>query len=206
METKKVLTLIFSLIFVGAFAFCLTWGIINFNKVKDGMSGIGVYTQEDINNAYNDGYDTALKDKNEYTELIAGYRDTITTLNDNISQLNSQVNNLTNNNKDYANQVNKLNEEKNNLDIENYLSQIAVLEQSSKDNTAEIERLSVAVTNLKAVNLQLQSDNENNLNTIALLNSRLTTINSQIVELNHLMQKLLNLNNLLLIMSNIYNN
>ena len=31
METKKVLGIIFNLIFVGAFAFVLSWGIINFN-------------------------------------------------------------------------------------------------------------------------------------------------------------------------------
>ena len=42
--TKKVLAIIFSVLFIGAFAFVLTWGIINFNKVKDGMSGTGLYT------------------------------------------------------------------------------------------------------------------------------------------------------------------
>ena len=46
--TKKVLTAIFSILIIGAFAFLLTWGIINWSKVKDGMAGNGLYTEEDI--------------------------------------------------------------------------------------------------------------------------------------------------------------
>ena len=37
MDTRKVLGIIFSILFVGAFTFVLCWGIINFNKVKEGM-------------------------------------------------------------------------------------------------------------------------------------------------------------------------
>ena len=39
METKKILGIIFSILFVCAFGFVLSWGIINFNKVKDGWCG-----------------------------------------------------------------------------------------------------------------------------------------------------------------------
>ena len=105
METKKVLAVIFSLVFVAIFGFVLSWGIINFNKVKDGMSGTELYTSEDLKNSYQDGYNTALQNKDEYDELINGYRDTITTLNDNISQLNSQITNLKNTNQDCQNQI-----------------------------------------------------------------------------------------------------
>lgn len=222
METKKVLTLIFSIIFVGAFAFCLTWGIINFNKVKDGMSGTGVYTQEDINNAYNDGYDTALKDKNEYTELIAGYRDTITTLNDNISQLNSQVNNLTNNNRDYANQVSKLNEQKslletqvNNLNtiktnneetisslntqITNLQSQVTTLTNSGENKNEQIAQLNTQISSLQNLVSQLQTTNNMNVDTITGLNVQIANLNNQISEMTLLSQnstsQIANLNN-----------
>ena len=54
METKKVLAVIFSLVFVAIFGFVLSWGIINFNKVKDGMSGTELYTSEDLKNSYQD--------------------------------------------------------------------------------------------------------------------------------------------------------
>ena len=80
--TRKVLTIIFSILIVAAFAFVLTWGIINWSKVKEGMAGNGLYTQDDVQNAYEDGYNTALTDKEEYDNLINSYRDTITTQND----------------------------------------------------------------------------------------------------------------------------
>ena len=118
METKKILGIIFSILFVCAFGFVLSWGIINFNKVKDGMSGTELYTQEDLNSAYQDGYNTALTDKEEYDELINGYRDNITTLNDTISQLNSQITTLTNTNKDCQNQITALNNQKKALQTE----------------------------------------------------------------------------------------
>lgn len=153
METKKVLGIIFSLLFVGAFAFVLSWGIINFNKVKDGMSGTGIYTKEDINKSYEDGYNTALTDKEEYTKLIASYRDTITTLKDNISQLNSQIAILTNNNKDYANQVESLNN-----NIEELNNQLNTLE---KNKQTEIDNLNLQITNLQSEINRLNSLLEN---------------------------------------------
>lgn len=93
--TRKVLTIIFSILIIGAFAFLLTWGIINWSKVKDGMAGNGLYTQEDVQKSYEDGYSTALKDKEEYDKLINSYRDTITTQNDLISQYTSEATALT---------------------------------------------------------------------------------------------------------------
>ena len=51
METRNVLTFIFSVLFIFAFVFVLIWGIVNFNKVKDAMSGTGVYTEQDVNNS-----------------------------------------------------------------------------------------------------------------------------------------------------------
>ena len=206
METKKVLGIIFSLLFLGAFAFVLSWGVINFNKVKDGMSGTQIYDSEDINKAYQDGYDTALKDKEEYTELINGYRDTITTLNDNISQLNSQITILTNSNKDYANQLIQLNEQKTNLqsqvdnlntikannettiaDLNNQISslqsQITNLKNSGEDKSEQIANLNAQVTNLQKTVNQLQKTNQMNLETITSLNTQIASLNSQISEI-----------------------
>ena len=206
METKKVLGIIFSLLFVGAFAFVLSWGIINFNKVKDGMSGTGVYTKEDINKSYEDGYNTALTDKEEYTKLIASYRDTITTLNDNISQLNSQVTTLTNNNKDYANQLTQLNEQKTNLQsqvdnlttiktnnettiaslntqITSLQNQVTNLTNSGEDKSEQITILNEQITNFQKTISQLQTTNELNTNTITSLNTQIVNLNNQISEM-----------------------
>lgn len=70
METKQILTTIFGFLIVAILAFVVIWSVINFDKVKDGMSGSGVYTYEDIQNAFEDGYNTALVNKAEYLETI----------------------------------------------------------------------------------------------------------------------------------------
>ena len=206
METKKVLGIIFSLLFVGAFAFVLSWGIINFNKVKDGMSGTGVYTKEDINKSYEDGYNTALTDKEEYTKLIASYRDTITTLNDNISQLNSQVTILQNNNKDYSNQIDKLNTQKSSLEtqVENLTTikssnettiaslnnqitslqnQVTNLTNSGEDKSEQITTLNNQIKTLQNTVSQLQTTNDMNVATISSLNTQIANLNTQISDM-----------------------
>ena len=48
MDAKKIVGLIFSVLFIGAFAFVLSWGITNFNKVQEGISGTGLYNEEDL--------------------------------------------------------------------------------------------------------------------------------------------------------------
>lgn len=84
---KKILYILFSGILIVGLGLAICWTVINFNKVEDGLSGAGIYTEEDLNNSYNDGYNTALSDKEEYVKLINQYRDEITTLNEKISKL-----------------------------------------------------------------------------------------------------------------------
>ena len=206
MRTKNVLIIIFSLLFFGAFIFVLTWGIINFNKVKDGMSGTGVYTKEDIDNSYQDGYSTALKNKDEYDNLISSYRDNITNLTDSISQLNSQINVLNKTNQDYKNELNNLNEikiqneetinslsfqvdENNNIinnlnnEINNCYNQINSLNLSVQNKDEEISILYNQINSLQNLINQLQYTNELNLQTITNLNNQISTLNTQITDM-----------------------
>ncbi len=206
MSTKKVLSIIFSLLFACAFVFVIVWCIINFNKVEEGISGTGIYTQEDINNAYNDGYNTALENKTEYEELINSYRDTITTQTDQISQLNSQITVLTNNNKDKQTQIDnlqnvrdELQEQVNSLEetntsnstiiaenektISSLQTQIQKLQNSNEDYTDEIEQLNTTITSLRNLNTQLQLTNENNATLISSLNTQIVSLNNQVNDL-----------------------
>ena len=206
METKKVLGIIFSILFICAFGFVLSWGIINFNKVKDGMSGTGVYTKDDVDKAYKDGYSTALDNEKSYTELIDSYRDTITAQTDQISQLNSQVTVLTNSNKDYTQQIINLESQKVSLEeqvdnlstiktnnettINDLTSQIVILQKEVSDlqnsnynYSQEIAQKNSQISNLQNSVLQLQKTNELNVETINNLNSQITNLNSQISEM-----------------------
>ena len=130
--TKKILTVLFSFVFISALAFSISWGVINFNKVKDGMAATGVYTNEDLNKSYEDGYDNALKDKAEYAATIEECRDTITSLNDKISQLNFQIAGLSNNNKDYSQQILVLSRQKD--DLESQVTNLQII-KNDNDNT-----------------------------------------------------------------------
>ena len=179
METKKVLGVIFSLIFVGLFIFVLTWGVINFNKVKDGMSGTGIYTEQDINSAYEDGYNTALNDKDEYNELINSYRDTITTQTDQISQLKNEVNTLTNQNRDYTTQINNLTQNK-----ENNEQTIAELELEIADNELTISTLENDIIDLNKTIETLNKELENDNAEIQILVDNIASLNKQIDSLN----------------------
>ena len=204
--TRKVLTIIFSILIVAAFAFVLTWGIINWSKVKEGMAGNGLYTQDDVQNAYEDGYNTALSDKSEYEKLIDGYRDTITTQNDLISQHTSEVNSLNNSIKDCQGQITTLTEQKtvletqvetlntikasNEATISDLNGQIAVLNNqvlslsANKDeNIRQIAQLNEQIANLQTLNNQLQETNELNTRTINGLNAQIVGLNNQIADL-----------------------
>ena len=206
MDTRKVLGIIFSILFVGAFTFVLCWGIINFNKLKDSMSSTGVYTEADVNNAYQDGYDTALQDKQSYDELINSYRDTITTQTDQISQLSSQVTSLTNNNKDCINRITTLETQKSSLEsqvenlttiktdnetliselnvqVANLQNEVSRLENNGLNSEQEIEQKNAQIVSLQNMVSQLQKTNELNVQTINNLNNQITSLNSQISEM-----------------------
>ena len=211
MQTKNILGIIFSIIFIGAFAFAITWAVINQEKVKELMSGTGIYTEEDLNSAYEDGYNTALENKDEYDTLINSYRDTITTQTDEISKLNSQIILLTNNNKDYEIQIASLKSQKTELEtnvsnlqtinsqneititglnetISELQSQVKILEASESDKTSQISALNTQISNLQTLVSQLQSTNEINSNTITSLNAQIISLNSQISELTYQLQ------------------
>lgn len=204
--TKKVLTIIFSVLIVGAFAFVLTWGIINWSKVKEGMSGNGLYTQEDIQNAFEDGYGKALADKAEYEKLINSYKDTITTQSMLVTQYKNEALALTNSNKEYQSQVDGLSEQRtaleeqvnllnaikadnedriNELDgqIQALSARILELESNKSENESEITRLTERMTELQELNAQLQESNEINVRTITSLNERIAELDEQILGL-----------------------
>ena len=168
--TKKILIAIFSILLIGVLAFLITWGVINFNKVKDLMSGTGIYNKTDVDNAYNDGYNTALKDKNEWDKLLNDYRDTITVQTDTISQLNSEKSALDKSIKDYETQVTSLTEER--TDLEN---QVKLLNEEIASLNSTIE---VNATEKQALI-------EQHTQTVSRLNAQITGLNGQIEELNN---------------------
>ena len=147
MRNNNILKTIMIVLFVGAIGFGIYWLTNNSSKVVDSMNGTNIYTYEDVQKSYSDGYNTALENKSEYDELIASYRDTITTLNNNINTLNGQIttlqNTITSKNGDISGleaQITTLQTQKANLEsqITSLNNQIASL-QSEIENVYDYE-------------------------------------------------------------------
>lgn len=71
---KKKGSIIFTTILVCLLGFCVIWSISNFDKLKLAISGTSLYTKEDVDNAYRDGYDTAVTDKSDLLVQIETLR------------------------------------------------------------------------------------------------------------------------------------
>ena len=83
----KIVAVVTSLLFIGAFAFTTIWTITNWNKVAGAMSGSNLYTRQDVDNAFEDGFNLALEHKQTYEDLIESYKDTILLLNTQVADL-----------------------------------------------------------------------------------------------------------------------
>lgn len=200
--TKKILIAIFVILLIGVLAFLITWGVINFNKVKDLMSGTGIYNKTDIDNAYNDGYNTALKDKDEWDKLLNSYKDTITVQTDTISQLNSEKSALDKSVKDYQTQVSNLTEQRDGLqteidllneqidslngtitDKDGVISDMTAEKQALiEEHTKKISSLNAQITNLNAQIEELNTQIQVNVTTVASLNDRIAELQGTIAK------------------------
>lgn len=180
--TKKILAIVFSVIFIGAFIFFATWTFINWDKVIASMDGTKLYTHEDLEKATQDGYNTALVDKEEYEKLINSYKDTITIKTDEISHLNVQINDL---NADIINKKTKIANLESAIEIKNSL--ISDLENSisSKDEDINSKLALIDELNDEIIDLNLDIDElENQVSvhelTISNLNTKIDNLNKSI--------------------------
>ena len=199
----KVKSLIISLILIVCFAgigiglYC-AWpaitGTITDNKY---------YTSEDLQNAYDKGFDDAFKNKDELTQQVDYYKEltdtyyisildyqaqikdyetltennknTISALEQNKTELQLQVENLTTIKNSNEKTISELQVEVSKLE-----NQVKILTNSDSGKTEEIAELNKQIISLNNLISQLQNTNTLNVNTIASLNSQIESLNSQI--------------------------
>ena len=178
MNAKQIITLIASLVFFVALVFVVTWVCINFNTVKEGMSGSQLYTQEQVEQIKQETYDKAIEDKNSYLELIGSLRDDKTNLTDELSQANITITNLTNDNKDKETQINTLTTQKTTLENE-----VINLTEINSNNNETIVNLESDIENYKTQVNDLTLDCNTKADEIIILKGKIETLNSQIKEL-----------------------
>ena len=161
------------------------------------------YTSEDLQDAYDKGYDDAFKNKDELTQQVDYYKEltdtyyisildyqvqikdyetltennknTISTLEQNKTELQSQVDNLTSIKNSNEETISDLQDEVRSLE-----NQVKVLTSSDSGKAEEIAELNKQITSLNNLISQLQNTNTLNVNTIASLNSQIESLNSQI--------------------------
>jgi len=185
MSTKQIMVGLLSLTLVAVLTFGVVWIVGNFNTVKSGMGGVNLYTKEDLDNAYQDGYNTAITNKAEYEALIDNYRDTITILNDTVSKLNSQI-------LDLQSQIATLITSNTNKDvtISSLNAQIGTLQASISSLTAQVSSLTTSISNLTSDNAELNLIIATLNSTIANLQLQSTTFTVTIAQLNSLISYL----------------
>ena len=91
---KKVLIIILSILLVGSFGFCTYWTIANFDKVKKATDGTKLYTHEDIEKSFDDGYNQGLSDKSGYQDEISKLKADISAAQDKILTYESKIKEL----------------------------------------------------------------------------------------------------------------
>lgn len=83
-RTGRIFTLIFGLIMIGFLAVAIIWGVKNWDTITNGIDQTSLYTNEDIENAYNDGYSAG----GENEEFLQAQ---VESLRANTTELESQV-------------------------------------------------------------------------------------------------------------------
>ena len=136
-KSKKIASIVISIILIFAFGGVLAWGIVNYDKVKNGVQGGNLYTKTDLENSYKDGYSTALTDKDSLLKLINDYKQTISLKEETIST--KEAENL------------DLKEQIQNLENEGFAkdSDIAEMEEIIRNNNETIKELHAQITKLE---------------------------------------------------------
>lgn len=200
---SKVLVSIIGVLVIGFVGILL---YIYWPAITGTINGNKYYTAEELQEAYDEGYNdgnASGKESNEqleyYKTLVDEYYIEVDTLNGEIDSLNlnltkqqEQMKVLQEEREELSKQVANLTTIKENNDktikelnnqIDLLKSQIEKLSTSETDKLEEIERLNEQVENLEILSNQLQMTNKMNVETISSLNSQISSLNNKISEM-----------------------
>lgn len=149
-KSKKASIAIVSVLLILAFGGVLAWGIVNYDKVKNGLQKNNLYTQTDLENSYKDGYSTALNDKEKLLKVIDDYKTNISQKQDMLAakeaenmELKSQIQDLKNESLAKDSSIAEMEEtiRVNNETIKELRAQITKLEKSIEEYKALVNSL-----------------------------------------------------------------
>lgn len=203
MKLKATIISIVSVLIVGLTAILL---YCFWPAIKGTVDNSKYYTQEELQDSYDKGYEDGCKTETELIGQVKYYKDLVDEYYIQVNTLNDEITMLTNINRDYATHVSNLESQKISLqeqvsnlttikaDNEQTISileeqvlelqkEVISLENTNKEQNSLISQKNIQITNLQTTVLQLQKTNDLNLETINNLNNQITSLNNQITDM-----------------------
>lgn len=174
--------------------------------IKGTVDNSKYYTQEELQESYDKGFEDGCKTETELTGQVKYYKDLVDEYYIQVNTLNDEITMLTNTNRDYATHISTLESQKTSLQeqvinlttiksnnettisglntqIAQLQKEIADLENSGDDKDKTIAQKNTQITNLQSTVSQLQKTNELNVETITNLNNQIASLNTQITDM-----------------------
>lgn len=204
MKTKNLVTLIVALILLVGLGFGVWWVVKNKDAIFGYMNDTSIYTQEEYDNHYQEGYDKGYQDANNneeyYKTLIAQYEAQLAEKNAELEQYKIDKEKLTTERDNLQSQLDNANSElekiqptiealeeeiaNNEITIESLESEKSELELSLEEKVKELENVnsSLSQANGKIEELEteiaeLEASNQDNIDRIAELQEEIDSLN-----------------------------
>lgn len=208
MKLKATIISIVSVLVVGLTAILL---YCFWPAIKGTVDNSKYYTQEELQESYDKGYEDGCKTEDELTGQVKYYKSLVDEYYIQVNTLNDEITMLTKTKTDYEAQIQNIEKQKTNLQsqvdnlttiktsneatiaslneqIADLQKQVKNLTNSSEDKSAQIVSLNNQITTLQNIVSQLQTTNDMNVATITSLNTQIANLNSQISEMTLLSQ------------------
>lgn len=180
--TKKIIAIVVSILAITAIG-CFVG--LNWKSIKAMLSGAQIYTAEQMEESYNQGYADANTNEDTYLQQLDYYKNLVEDNELEIENLNNEITNLTNTNVSFQSQITNLNGI-----IEENESTIESLQSTISDNNTTISDLNTQISGLNSEIDSLENDIEDLQNELSqanedyqILQAELTTKTNQVISL-----------------------
>ena len=175
MKLKATIISIVSVLIIGLTAILL---YCFWPAIKGTVDNSKYYTQEELQESYDKGYNDGCKTETELTGQVKYYKSLVDEYYIQVNTLNDEITMLTKTKKDYETQIANIESQKANLQI-----QVNNLTTIKTNNETTIASLNSQITSLQNQVTNLTNSVDDKSEQIATLNSQITTLNTRISEL-----------------------
>ena len=203
MKLKATLISIASVLIIGLTAILL---YCFWPAIKGTVDNSKYYTQEELQESYDKGYEDGCKTETELTSQVKYYKNLVDEYYIQVNTLNDEITMLTKTKKDYETQISNIESQVQilqtqvdnlttikssnettiaslNNQITSLQNQVTNLTNSGEDKSEQITTLNNQIKTLQNTVSQLQTTNDMNVATISSLNTQIANLNTQISDM-----------------------